>query len=144
MSSHAASHSHHPNYVAVWVWLIILTAIEVSIPEFIHIPGKGIDPMVPVVLAVDTYDDASVAPEVKEAARDMAPSERFRPNGWAVRIIALAVLAIIKMALVGVFFMHLKFDGWQLNTILAAPTALFIFIIIILTPDVAWHWPHVY
>lgn len=143
-ATHAAGHSHHPNYVAIWVWLIILTAIEVSIPEFLHIPGRGVDPNVPVVLPADAYQGEEVPADIREAAASMAPSERFAIAGWTVRIVSLTVLAIIKMALVGVFFMHLKFDGWKLNAILAAPTALFIFIIIMLTPDVAWQWPQLY
>lgn len=142
--SHAAGHSHHPNYVAIFIWLVILTFIEVSIPELVHIKGVGHDRLTPSVLAPDAYQEEGVDEAVKDAAAAMAPSERFQTAGWAMRIGVLAVLALIKAALVGAFFMHLRFDGWKLNAILAVPTALFVFIIIMLTPDVAWQWPKLY
>ena len=140
----AAGHSHHPNYVAIFIWLVILTVIEVSIPELVHINGKGHDRLTPSVLAPDAFQGEGVDQSVKTAAASMAPSERFQTSGWAMRIGVLAVLAIIKAALVGAFFMHLRFDGWKLNVILAMPTALIVFIIIMLAPDVAVDWPQLY
>ncbi|GEM_PF-3770655 len=142
--THASGHSHHPNYIAIFIWLVILTFIEVSIPELVHIKGVGHDPMTPSVLAPDAYQGADVDKNVQQAALAMAPTERFQASGWAMRIGVLAVLALIKAAMVGAYFMHLRFDGWKLNMILAAPTALFVFIIIMLTPDIAWQWPQLY
>lgn len=144
LSGHTVGHSHHPNYIAIFIWLVILTAIEVSIPELVHITGIGHDPFTPSVLAPTAYQEPGVPQAVQEAAAAMAPSERFKASGWAMRIVVLAVLALIKAALVGAFFMHLRFDGWRLNLILAAPTAMFVFIIVILTPDIAWQWPQLY
>lgn len=147
-SSHAAEaahgHSHHPNYIAIFIWLVILTVIEVSIPELVHITGIGHDALTPSVLAPDAFQEPGVDEAVRQAAASMAPSERFQATGWAMRIAVLAVLALIKAALVGAFFMHLRFDGWRLNVILAMPTALFVFIIIMLAPDVAVNWPQLY
>lgn len=144
ISDHGAGHSHHPNYVAIFIWLIILTAIEVCIPELVHIQGVGHNPHTPSVLAPDAYQGEEVDPAVRDAAAAMAPSERFQTSGWAMRIGVLAVLAVIKAALVGAFFMHLRFDGWKLNAILAVPTALFVFIIVMLSPDIALQWPQLY
>lgn len=140
----AAGHSHHPNYIAIFIWLVILTVIEVSIPELVHINGKGHDRLTPSVLAPTAFQEDGVDEAVKQAAASMAPSERFQAAGWAMRIGVLSILAIIKTALVGAFFMHLRFDGWKLNFILAMPTALFVFIIIMLAPDIAVDWPQLY
>ncbi len=143
-AEHAQGHSHHPNYIAIFIWLVILTVIEVSIPELVHINGRGHDPFTPSVLAPDAFQGDGVNESVKAAAASMAPSERFQAAGWATRIGVLSILALIKAALVGAFFMHLRFDGWKLNLILAMPTALFVFIIIMLAPDVAVDWPQLY
>ena len=148
-----APHAHHPNYMAVFIWLVVLTAIEVGIPEFIHIPGAGHDPMLPTVVAPVAAQEHGEATEpvqagseaaLAKAAIDLSPNQSHQLQGHRIRVLVLSILAIIKAALVGMFFMHLKLDGWRLNVILAMPTALFIFIIIMLYPDISVHWPQLY
>lgn len=154
MSTHAAAghrsannaKSHHPNYMAVFVWLILLTALEVSIPEFVHIKTVGADPTIPTVSSVTQSDgEAADADEVTRIKASMAPNERFHAMGWGMKIGILAFLAIVKAVLVAMFFMHLKFDGWKINVILAVPTILFLVIILLLFPDIGIQWPaHLY
>ncbi len=144
-SHHGSAHDggkHHPNYVAIFIWLVILTFIEVSIPEVIHIKTKGPNSALPTVITAS--DTASYSPELKGAADLIAPHETFEAVPWSVKIGVLAILAVIKAALVGAFFMHMKFDGWKLNFIMAVPTILFLVIIVLLFPDVGIHWPQAY
>jgi len=138
-----AGHAPHPNYIAVFIWLIILTALEVSIPEFVHIRTTGPDPRIPTVSEVTRAEMNSDDPRIAAAA-SMAPSERFAAAGWSTKIAVLMVLAVIKAGLVGAFFMHLRFEGWKLNAILAAPTVLFVIIIFLSYWDVGLGWPRLY
>lgn len=138
-------HSHHPNYVLIFVWLVILTAIEVSIPEVIKIPSRGADPQIPTVSQVTRADGEDPnADERTKVAASMAPTDRFHKGGNATKIFALSFLAVVKAGLVGAFFMHLKFDGWKLCVIMATPTVLFGVIMVLTAPDIAIDWPALY
>ncbi len=141
----AHGHSHHPNYIAVFIWLVILTAIEVAIPEVVHIRSVGPNPNLPAVMDLhEVANDPNVSPERQEAAAKIAPRPSYAALPLATKIFVLSFLAVLKAALVGAFFMHLRFDGWKLNLIIAVPTMLFVVIIVLTAPDIAWQWPSVY
>lgn len=133
---------HHPNYIAIFIWLVILTFIEVSIPEVVRLPVKGPNTDLPTVITAD--QTAAMPAELQDAAKAIAPKQSYKAAPWSAKIAILSILAIIKAALVGAFFMHMKFDGWRLNFIMAVPTILFLVIIILLFPDVGIHPPQVY
>lgn len=154
-SSVRSSHSHHPNYWGVWLWLLVLTIVEVSIPEFIRLPSTGPDQATPVVVTAANYDAASqlgdeqfrtdlTEEDYAQALAAITPTERFAAIPWSAKIIALSVLALIKAGMVGMFFMHLKFEGWRINAVLAMPTVLFVIIMIMTFPDIAVNWPSLY
>jgi caa(3)-type oxidase subunit IV len=89
----AAAHhvSHKKTYMQIFVWLTILTAIEVGIVYVIH--------------------------------------SRF------VLITLLCALAIIKAALVAMFFMHLRFEKKTLALVVSVPLLLAGILILGLMPD---------
>jgi len=59
-------------------------------------------------------------------------------------IVVLIALAIFKAALVGMFFMHLKFEGRWKHILLVPPCILAVVLIFALMPDVGrtGAWPH--
>lgn len=139
-------HAPHPNYFAIFIWLVILTAIEVTIPEVVQIKSAGLNTDLPTVVSVEALPavDGYSAEQVENAWKNLKPAERSAAMGWGAKIAVLAALAIIKAGLVGAFFMHLKFDGWKLNLIMAVPTVLFLIIILLLFPDIGIDWPSLY
>jgi len=138
-------HAHHPNYILIFVWLVILTFIEVMIPEVIQLPKTGPDPSIqavsPITKDMGKADDADTYTRIAAA---MAPSERADMRGKAAKVVTLTGLAIAKALLVALFFMHLRFDGWKLIAIISTPTVLFLVIMIMTAPDIAVSWPTVY
>jgi cytochrome c oxidase subunit IV len=87
----AAHVSHKRTYIHIFIWLTVLTAIEVGIV--------------------------------------FAPLNRF------VMISILCALAIVKAALVAMFFMHLRFEKKTLALIVSTPIVLAGILIIGLMPD---------
>jgi caa(3)-type oxidase subunit IV len=87
----AAHASHKRTYIKIFVWLTVLTAIEVGI-VFAHL-------------------------------------NRF------VLITLLCALAIVKAALVAMFFMHLRFERKTLALVVLTPIVLAGILIIGLMPD---------
>jgi cytochrome c oxidase subunit IV len=89
----AAGHhvSHKKTYLQIFVWLTVLTAIEVALVYVVH--------------------------------------NRF------VLITLLCALAIVKAALVAMFFMHLRFERKTLALVVLTPILLAGILIIGLMPD---------
>ena len=80
----------HPNYILIWVYLAVLTAVEVG------------------VAFVSDFSKATL-------------------------LIILLFLAIWKALLVALYFMHLKFERWNLRFIAIIPIPLaLIYIIFVL------------
>lgn len=77
----------HPNYVLIWVYLAVLTAVEVGVAFVSHL-------------------------------------------GKTTLLILLLALAIWKALLVALYFMHLKFEGWNLRLIAIIPIPLALILII--------------
>ncbi|MFG0331584.1 MAG: cytochrome C oxidase subunit IV family protein [Phycisphaerales bacterium] len=142
-------HAPHPNYVKIFIWLIILTAIEVAIPEVIQIEEEGPNSNLPTVVDAAEIETAPTLTaeqrtEYLAAYEKIAPEQTYAALPWTAKIGVLAFLAVVKAALVGAFFMHMRFDGWKLNVIMAVPTMLFFVIIILTFPDIAITWPSLY
>jgi cytochrome c oxidase subunit IV len=88
----AAQHgSHKRTYIQIFIWLTVLTAIEVGVV--------------------------------------FAPLNRF------VLITILVALAVVKAALVAMFFMHLRFERKTLALVVMTPIVLAGILIIGLMPD---------
>ena len=80
----------HPNYILIWVYLAVLTAVEVGVAFVSHFSK-------------------------------------------ATLLIILLFLAIWKALLVALYFMHLKFERWNLRFIAIIPIPLaLIYIIFVL------------
>jgi cytochrome c oxidase subunit 4 len=77
----------HPNYVLIWVYLAVLTAVEVGVAFISHFSKTTL-------------------------------------------LIILLVLAIWKALLVALYFMHLKFEKWNLRFIAIIPIPLALILII--------------
>ena len=93
--SHAASGHAHPNYMAIWGWLLVLTIAEI---------GVALIPISP------SY------PHVLKGA-------------------LLVSMALGKAALVGLYFMHLRFERSTLGMIAVTPLILCVFLLFMLMPD---------
>jgi len=87
----------HPNYMAVFYALIVLTILELAWASLIH-------PLVP-------------------------------------RISGLIIMAVIKALLVAMYFMHLKFEGRMIYTILVASLCLAAVLVFALMPDMTYSAP---
>ncbi len=78
VTSHESRTSHaHPNYIGIWVWLLVLTLLEVAV-VYLHLP---------------------------------------RP----LLVSSLLVMALVKAALVAMYYMHLKFEKVLLTFIFTSP-----------------------
>lgn len=77
----------HPNYVLIWVYLAVLTAVEVGVAFVSHFSKTTL-------------------------------------------LIILLVLAVWKALLVALYFMHLKFERWNLRFIAIIPIPLALILII--------------
>ena len=90
-----ASGNAHPNYFAIWVWLVALAIAGVV--------------------------------------------ASYLPVARPVVIFLIFLVAAIKAVLVGLFYMHLKFEGGVIYTIVLVPVALAAIMTIILFPDFVFH-----
>ena len=77
----------HPNYILIWVYLAVLTAVEVGVAFISHFSKTTL-------------------------------------------LIILLVLAVWKALLVALYFMHLKFERWNLRLIAIIPIPLALILII--------------
>lgn len=68
----------------------------------------------------------------------------FLPVSKIAIIIMLVLLAFVKAAMVGMYFMHLKFEGRWKHVLLVPPMILAVVLIFALMPDVGGTgaWPH--
>lgn len=82
----------HPNYVLIWVYLAVLTAVEVGV--------------------------AFVSQLSKTAL-----------------LVILLVLAVWKALLVALYFMHLKFEKWNLRFIALIPIPLALLYIVLVLQE---------
>ncbi len=85
----------HPNYVAVWVWLVVL--------------------MIVGVLA------------------------SYLPLGRSVVVVLIFVIAAAKATLVGLYYMHLKFESRLIHAMVIIPVVLVIGLTFLLFPDFVFH-----
>lgn len=77
----------HPNYVLIWVYLAVLTAVEVGVAFISHFSKTTL-------------------------------------------LIILMALAVWKALLVALYFMHLKFEKWNLRFVAIIPIPLALILII--------------
>ena len=89
----AQAHAH-PNYWAVWAYLLVLTVMELAVA--------------------------------------------FLPWSKPVLLLILLVLAIWKALLVGLFFMHLRYEGNRMRIFAVAPIPLTIIIVIAVLTEYVW------
>jgi len=82
----------HPNYVLIWVYLAVLTAVEVGVAFVSHLPKTTL-------------------------------------------IVLLLFFAVWKALLVALYFMHLKFERWNLRTIALIPIPLALILIIMVLQE---------
>ena len=60
----------------------------------------------------------------------------YMPVARMIIVILLVGLALSKAALVGLYFMHLKFERFTLGLIALTPLFLCIFLILMISPDI--------
>ena len=84
-----------PNYIAIWVYLAVLTALEVGVAFVSHLPKLAL-------------------------------------------ILILVALAIWKALLVALYFMHLRFERWNLRTIALIPLPLAVILVIVVITESIW------
>ncbi|MEE9219768.1 MAG: cytochrome C oxidase subunit IV family protein [Acidobacteriota bacterium] len=89
------AHSH-PNYMAIFWWLLALTVVELAVPTLL----RG--------------------------------AEGF---AFGVKVASLVVLAGAKVALVAMYFMHLRFESRTLALIAGTPIVLCVLLLLMLLPD---------
>jgi len=87
----AATHKH-PNYVLIWLYLAVLTVVEVGVAFISHFSKSTL-------------------------------------------IVLLLFFALWKALLVALYFMHLKFERWNLRTIALIPIPLALILIIIVLQE---------
>jgi cytochrome c oxidase subunit 4 len=61
----------------------------------------------------------------------------YMPIARLIIVILLVGMALSKAALVGMYFMHLKFERLTLGVIAITPLILCVFLILMLFPDIA-------
>ncbi len=61
----------------------------------------------------------------------------YMPMARLIIVILLVGMALSKAALVGMYFMHLKFERLTLGAIAITPLILCVFLILMLFPDIA-------
>jgi cytochrome c oxidase subunit 4 len=86
----------HPNYVAVWVALLVLTVLEVG--------------------------------------------ALYLPFGKLIVVLTLLALSVVKAVLVGMYFMHLKFERWVLIAIITYPLMLSVVLTVLTFMSLYQHW----
>ncbi|MGH7252777.1 MAG: cytochrome C oxidase subunit IV family protein [Nitrospiraceae bacterium] len=84
-----------PNYILIWVYLFVLTVIEVGAAFLSHIPKH-----------------------------------------WLILI--LVFLAVWKALLVALYFMHLKFERWNLRMLFIIPLPLAMIFILAAISEKIW------
>jgi cytochrome c oxidase subunit 4 len=82
----------HPNYVLIWVYLAVLTAVEVGVAFVSHFSKTTL-------------------------------------------LIILLFLAVWKALLVALYFMHLKFEKWNLRVVAIIPIPLALILIIMVLQE---------
>lgn len=85
----------HPNYVLIWVYLAVLTAVEVGVAFMSHLPKL-----------------------------------------WLM--LALIFLAVWKAVLVALFFMHLRFEKWNLRLVFLVPLPLAVIFVLAAITEKVW------
>jgi cytochrome c oxidase subunit 4 len=85
----------HPNYVLIWVYLAVLTAVEVGVAFVSHLPKL-----------------------------------------WLM--LALVFLAVWKAVLVALFFMHLRFENWNLRVVFLVPLPLAVIFVLAAITEKVW------
>ncbi len=85
------THREHPNYMAIFWWLLALTILEVGVI--------------------------------------------YLPIAKTAIAILLVGMALTKAALVGLYFMHLRFERVTLSLIAITPLVICVFLVLMLTPD---------
>ena len=78
---------------------------------------------------------ALIALTVIELAVAQLP--KYVEGSTRIMIVALVALALVKAALVGLFFMHLRFERKTFVILVSFPLVLAVILIIALLPDVA-------
>jgi cytochrome c oxidase subunit 4 len=63
----------------------------------------------------------------------------FLPLGFLPLVVGLMIMALTKAALVGWYFMHLKFEGRWIYLMLAPIGVLATVLVVGLVPDIAFH-----
>jgi cytochrome c oxidase subunit 4 len=86
----------HPNYIAVWVALLVLTVMEVG--------------------------------------------ALYLPFGKLIVVLTLLALSVVKAVLVGMYFMHLKFERWVLIAIITYPLMLSVILTVLTFTSLYRHW----
>ena len=61
----------------------------------------------------------------------------YMPLAKLIVVILLVGLALTKATLVGLYFMHLKFERFTLGLIAVTPLILCVFLILMLLPDIS-------
>jgi cytochrome c oxidase subunit 4 len=92
-SAEASSHAH-PNYILIWVFLAVLTAVELTVA--------------------------------------------FLPWPKTVIILILVGMAFWKAALVGLYYMHLRFEPNRLRILAVAPLPLFAVLVLAVITEFRW------
>jgi len=93
----AAGHEfEHPNYMAVWAALLVLTVLEVG--------------------------------------------ALYLPFGKLIVVLTLLALSVVKAVLVGMYFMHLKFERWVLIAIISYPLMLSVVLTVLTFTSLYRHW----
>jgi caa(3)-type oxidase subunit IV len=85
----------HPNYTAVWIWLLALLGVGLA--------------------------------------------ASFLPGGRAVALVVIFGTAFVKAALVGLNFMHLRFESGLIYAIALIPLVFAAILAIALFPDFVWN-----
>ena len=85
----------HPNYILIWVYLAVLTAVELG-----------------VALPL--------------------------PISQNLKLVLLMGLAVWKALLVAMFFMHLKFERWNLRILFIVPLPLAVILILAVITEKIW------
>jgi cytochrome c oxidase subunit 4 len=92
-TSEVSSHAH-PNYMLIWLFLAVLTAVELTVA--------------------------------------------FLPWPKTVIILVLVGMAFWKAALVGLYYMHLRFEPNRLRILAIAPLPLFAVLVLAVITEFRW------
>ncbi len=89
------NHHEHPNYVAIWAWLLLLLFVS--------------------VIAV------------------------YLPFSQGLTVSFIFIVAAVKAGMVGMYFMHLKFEERLVRYIAIVPVILFLIMLVSLIPDTVYN-----